>query len=40
MQDVHMKLIRNCHGEQNIRQETDSSHQLIRLKFKEETSEV
>jgi len=35
MQDVHMKLIRN-----NIRQETDSSHQQIRLEFKEETSEV
>jgi hypothetical protein len=39
MQDVHMKVIRNCHGEYSIKQE-DSVHQQIGLKLKEATSKV
>jgi hypothetical protein len=39
MQDEHMKLIQDCHGNRTIQQE-DFFRQQIGLKFKEETSKV
>jgi len=38
MQDVHVKLNPNFHGNSSIQQEEHSSHQRTGLQFKEEIS--
>ena len=40
MEDVHVKLIQDCHGKKCIKQEEDSFCQQIGLKFEEETNKM
>ena len=40
MEDVHVKLIQDCHGKSYIQQEEDSFYQQIGLKFEEETNKM
>jgi hypothetical protein len=40
MQDVHDKLIQDCHGKSSIQQGEGSFHPQLVLKYKLETSEV